>query len=165
MSPTELIEGKVARVLNSRELVVNRGSEHGVRRGMVFEVLDDTGSEIRDPETGEIIGSVFRPKVRVRVMSVEPLLAVASTYRVRQKNVGGTGGWGLTGNLTGLMSAPPKWVEVPETFKSEEAAWENLDESKSYVKTGDPVREVRRAPRAPAEGTESTAEIADDPSE
>jgi hypothetical protein len=152
MMESDLIKGKVARVLNSRELVINRGSEHGVERGMTFEVLDASGSEIRDPDTDEIIGSVYRPKVRVRVLTVEPRLSVARTYRTRQKNVGGTGGLGLGGLLIssgfgGSSSAPPKWVEVPETFKSEEAAWENLEENKSFVKTGDPVRQVTRPPR------------------
>lgn len=141
------IEGKVARVLNSRELVINRGSEHGVRRDMLFEVLDDTGSEITDPDTGELIGSVFRPKLRVKVFHVEPRLAVARTYRTRRKNVGGTG-FSL-GVLTDFYSAPPRWVDVPETFKSEEAAWENIDEEKSFVKTGDPVRQIVSLRRPP----------------
>jgi hypothetical protein len=35
----DLIEGKVARILNSRELVINRGTEAGVKLGMRFAVL------------------------------------------------------------------------------------------------------------------------------
>ena len=85
MTTREPIEGKVAQVLNTRELVINVGSDDGVKRGMIFEVLDDTGSEIRDPDTNELLGSVLRPKVRVKVTTVEPRLAVASTYRTRQK--------------------------------------------------------------------------------
>ena len=145
-----MIEGKVARVLNTRELVINRGSEHGVEKGMVFEVLDTTGSEIRDPDTGDVLGSVYRAKVRVRVTIVEPLLCVARTFRTRQKNVGGSGG-SLSAILGARIEAPPRWVTEYETFKAEEAAWENLPESQSYVKVGDPVREVPAKPAAPVE--------------
>ena len=34
------IQGKVAQILNSRELVINLGSEQGVTLGMHFNVLD-----------------------------------------------------------------------------------------------------------------------------
>ena len=138
----KLIEGKVARILNSRELVINRGSAHGVETGMIFEVLDPMGSEIQDPDTGEVIGSVHRPKVPVKVLVVEENLAVASTYRTRTKNVGGDDYlslWALGSRRQ--LQQPPKWVEVPETFKSNEAAWESIRESESYVKVGDPVRQ------------------------
>jgi hypothetical protein len=141
----EPITGKVARVLNTRELVINRGSAHGVKRGTVFEVLDPDGSDIPDPDSGEIIGSVFRPKVRVRVTDVQPELAVASTYRTRRMNVGGAGALGAPDLST--LFRPPKWVEVPETFKAEDVAWEKIPAEKSFVKVGDPVREVFRARR------------------
>ena len=57
---TNLIRGKVARVINSRELALNIGSEHGVRVGMLFDVIDPKGEDIVDPETGDIIGSLER---------------------------------------------------------------------------------------------------------
>jgi hypothetical protein len=72
--------------------------------------------------------------------TVEPMLAVASTYRTRTRNVGGSGGVALDMRIF----RPPKWVEIPETFKSNEAAWEEIDEAESFVRTGDPVREVLR---------------------
>ena len=88
---TNLIRGKVARVLNSRELALNIGSEHGVREGMLFDVIDPKGEDIVDPETGDIIGSLERAKVRVKVISVQNRLSVASTYKKERVNVGGVG--------------------------------------------------------------------------
>ena len=67
-----MIEGKVARILNARELVINRGTEHGVEIGMRFEVLDPKSEDVADPDTGEVIGSVYRPKVNVEVVFLEP---------------------------------------------------------------------------------------------
>lgn len=140
----DLIRGKVARILNSREIVINVGSRRGVDVGMRFDVMDTTGGEIADPDTGASLGSVERPKVRVEVSSVQERLSVATTYRKETVNVGGvgfTGGLGASQSLSRVLM-PPKWVTRYETLKTREETWEDLDEEESYVKTGDPVVQV-----------------------
>jgi hypothetical protein len=134
---SEPIRGRVARVLNTRELAINRGSVHGVSEGMRFAVLDTTAEGIEDPETGEELGSVYRTKVRVEVVIVKERLAIARTYATKQVNVGGTGFGGF-----GDAFKPPKWVSRHETLKADEAAWQELSEERSLVKTGDPVEEI-----------------------
>lgn len=131
------IEGRVARILNLRELAINRGTQDGVTQGMIFDVLDPKFEDITDPETGDVLGSVYRPKVQVRVFAVEERLALARTFKSKRVNLGGTG-------LGGLARAfePPKWVERHETLKTNESTWQDLDESESIVKTGDPVVEA-----------------------
>ena len=134
---SEPIRGQVARVLNTRELAINRGSVHGVDEGMRFAVLDTTAEGIQDPETGEELGSVYRTKVRVEVVIVKERLAIARTYATKQVNLGGSGIGGF-----GDAFKPPKWVTRPETLKVDEAAWQELDEARSLVKTGDPVEQI-----------------------
>lgn len=134
------IRGKVARILNSRELAINVGSEDGVVVGMYFDVLDPKGEDITDPDTDEILGSLERPKVRVQVYRVQDRLSVAQTYKKRSVNVGGKGGLAITGIAEYFM--PPKYVTKYETLKTTEKTWEDLDETESYVKTGDPVVQV-----------------------
>ncbi len=136
----ELIRGKVARVLNSRELAINVGSKHGVVAGMYFDVLDPKGEDITDPDTGVVLGSIDRPKVRVKIVSVQDGLSVASTFKKKQVNVGGSGT--LAGHGLSDLFLPPKYVTKYETLKTDEKTWENLSESESYVKTGDPVVQV-----------------------
>ena len=133
------IEGKVAKILNSRELVINKGSKDRIKIGMKFDIMDPKGVDIIDPDTKKVIGSVLRPKVRVEIISVQDQLSVAGTYKKRQYNAGGTGV-----NLTSFASIlmPPKWVTEYETLKTTEATWEDIEESESYVKTGDPAIEV-----------------------
>lgn len=133
---SEPIRGKVARVLNSREIAINVGSENGVLVGMFFDVMDPKGENITDPDSGELLGSIERPKVRVKVTKVHERLAVASTYRKKRVNVGGTGpSFGQLGHF--LM--PPKWVTQYESLKTDEQTWEDLRPEDSYVKIGDPV--------------------------
>ena len=137
---SRLIRGKVARILNSRELALNIGSEHGVGLDMLFDVLDPNSENIQDPDTGKVIGSLYRPKVRVKIVDVQEELSVASTYRSKQVNLGGSG---QSIHAWAALLAPPKWIREHETLKTEEATWEDLDEEDSYVATGDPVVQVR----------------------
>ena len=138
---TNLIRGKVARILNSREIAINVGSDDGVSTGMYFDVLDQNYEEIRDPDTQELLGSIQRPKIRVKIMMVQEKLSLASTYKTRRVNVGGTADFLLAASLSRALT-PPKWVTKHETLKTQEKTWENLEEEKSYVKTGDPVVQV-----------------------
>ncbi|QRP49600.1 hypothetical protein [Amycolatopsis sp. FDAARGOS 1241] len=53
------IEGHVARIVTSDELIINRGANHGVEVDMVFNIVDERTQSIRDPETGEDLGSLI----------------------------------------------------------------------------------------------------------
>lgn len=136
------IRAKVARVLNSREVAITAGSLQGVVTGMLFDVMDPKGEDIRDPDTGEILGSIERPKVRVQVTQTQDRISVASTFKKERINTGGTG---LLMNELGAVSRafmPPKYVVKYETLKTDEKTWEDLNEEESYVKSGDPVVQV-----------------------
>ena len=142
---TEPIRGKVARVLNEREIAINIGTAHGVGVGMHFDVMD-AGEDINDPDTGEVLGSIERPKVRVQVTYVNGRLSVATTYRTK----------GITiGDLEKLRNyrkigpfarslMPPEWVARYETGDYTEILGppDILSEKNSYVKVGDPVVQV-----------------------
>jgi hypothetical protein len=123
------IEGKVAQLIDSQTLVINRGSEHGVELGMRFAVLNPRGAEISDPDTGEKIGSVEIEKVIVKVVRVENRLAVARTFRTFR-----TGFLGSFSPLGGVRK---------ETLRTDEATYkEELDPKDSYIKIGDPAVQI-----------------------
>lgn len=72
------VEGKVAEVLNDREVVVNRGRDHGVKLGTRFKIIETV--EIHDPDSGDVIGTITREKIRFKVVHIEPSMSVARTY-------------------------------------------------------------------------------------
>lgn len=135
----ERITASVARVLTLRDLVLNKGSDDGVIEGMKFAILNSKGADVTDPDTGEVLGSVALPKTFVKVVSVQPRLCVARTFR-EFKTAGGPL-WSAVYSGLGGLSAPPK-AEI-ETLKTDESRLKDeLDESESYVKTGDPAVEM-----------------------
>jgi hypothetical protein len=125
-----MIEGKVAEIISTRELAINRGSDDGVREGMRFEVLDPAAIEIEDPDTGAKLGSIVTIKIRVRVTMAERKYAIAETY----ETVGG----GLSLSSTGITAAFGK----VRTLRTADLQLEPLSEEASYVKRGDPIREI-----------------------
>jgi hypothetical protein len=139
--PGEPIRGRVARILNSRELVINRGTEHGVEIGMRFAVLNSKGAEITDPDSGELLGSVDVEKTFVKVVRVQERMCVARTFRTFRTPA--TGLAAQVGARDIIFGSPASVVE--ETLRTSESTYQQeMDEKDSYVKRGDPVVQVIR---------------------
>ena len=140
------IRGKVARVLNDREIALNVGTVNGVSTGMYFDVVDTQYENILDPDTKEVLGSFERPKVRVKVTYVQEKVAIATTFRYRSesmKSVIPKGFDNLGPFARSLM--PSGMLTQYETLKKEGRLGpepKELDEEDSYVRTGDPVVQV-----------------------
>jgi len=131
-----LIKGKVANILNARELTINIGKEQGVKAGMIFKVLADSPVAVIDPDTKKKLGEVDREKIRVKVSEVDENFSVCKTYRTRR-----TGGiaYPSMSSIASLMVER----EAVETLKASEASLPPpLPEEESFVKTGDRVIQV-----------------------
>ncbi|MHB8967095.1 MAG: hypothetical protein ACYC57_02390 [Thermoleophilia bacterium] len=128
------IEGKVALVLNAREVSINVGENVGVIENMYFKILGDKPIEVQDPETGNVLGVIDREKVRVKVTEVHENFSVCRTYKTRK-----------TGNfmLGTIFDALEPVREIPETLKAEDSAYPPpITEEESYVKRGDRVVQI-----------------------
>ncbi len=124
--------GKVAGILTRRELLINRGSADGVEVGMRFAVLNSQGIDVRDPDTGEILGSTEVVKTVVKVVRIDgPHLSVGRTFR---QTPGRAGALAALANVYGT----PARVETLD-IQEGSTLKEELDPDDSYVKVGDPV--------------------------
>jgi hypothetical protein len=131
------IVGKVAEIVSDRELILNRGSDHGVEKGMYFNVLDTATDSIKDPETGEVLGGFKRIKISVVAVEVAEKITLAQTFRSKTVNLGGQGGLGSMVNIF----AEPRIVERVETLKLDPTAAKPLGASESAVAVGDPFEQ------------------------
>jgi len=131
------LEGRVAEILNEREVAINLGSEEGVAPEMRFAILSGHPYVIKDPETGDELGEVDRPKVRVKVSLVKDRFCLARTYETYSVNIGGTGA-GI-GDLAKLFTSP-KWVTKVKTLRVDQSDLPGeLSEEDSIVKINDRV--------------------------
>jgi len=143
---SELIEGKVARISSDRELIINRGVEHGVDLSMIFLVKGQP-DKIVDPDTEEVLGEVEPVKVVVRVEAVDTKFAIARTFRTRRVMTDA----GDPGNPMGRASAylslarqlqpprPPTYETRTETLRLDPSKNRPLSPSDSAVNVGDRV--------------------------
>lgn len=136
------LRGRVAQILNERELVINVGEQDGAEEGMRFAVLAGSPVQIPDPETGEPLGWLDREKVRVEAIRVMERMSVCITYETR-----------LVGGALGLIDVSemfrPK-QQIPKTLRATRDSYlAPLTAAESYVKIGDVVRELKELDDVP----------------
>jgi hypothetical protein len=140
VEPNKPIQGRVAGILNERELAINIGSNHDVQVGMRFAVLSSEETKIYDPVTSDLLGLIDREKVRVRATEVKEKFSVCRTYRTLTIEGGALYEYAATVRMLGLFEAPRS---VPETLKAKGSDYlPPLSEEESYVKIGDRVIQV-----------------------
>ena len=135
---TEPIRGKIARIINAREVILNVGQDQGVRVGMTFDILTPRGFNIKDPDTGKNLGSFQRAKNRIRIIQTQDKLSLASTYRSR--SVADALAEAFFGTRASQTATRRK--NQFETLRTDRDTWEDLPDEDSYVSEGDPVVQV-----------------------
>lgn len=145
MSAEERVVGKVARINSDRELIINRGTEHGVDKGMIFYVRDEP-IEVRDPDSDEVLGSVTPIKVVVRAEEVTERICIARTFRsTRVLVAAAVPGGAMHGGGLGNLFQPPRPAEFEtrtETLRLDPNMGEPIDDYDSVVQVGDLVESV-----------------------
>jgi hypothetical protein len=128
-----LLRGKVAKLLNVREVALNIGATHGVKEGMKFHVLNRNAGEIVDPDTNKVLGRLTLPKVELTVNFVAEDFSVAEVVGTRTRV-----GFGI-----------PSFFYEQTTFnaltlkRGDHPGVEEIDPKDSIVQVGDPVVEIQ----------------------
>ena len=133
--------GRVANILNAKELVINIGANKGVVPGMKFAVMAESPMPVSDPETGEVLDTIDREKVRVEVIEVREKISICRTFRTREIPAGFL--YGGASAFSGFAGAfdPPKVIE--EDLKVQTASLPPpLPLEESYVKIKDRAIQV-----------------------
>ena len=153
----EPIRGKVARVLNKYEIAITVGTVDGVNVGMYFDVMDAYEQDIEDPDTGEILGSIERSKIRVKIIYAQEKLSIAAAHpylSAREMSSGRIRSSGTLGPFARSLM-PPAWVIKYDTGEQKQTGKtkDSLKEEYSYANTGDPVVQVLEEDEAEQENT------------
>ena len=122
------IEGKVANILNERVLVINKGSDAGVKEGMKFKVTEMI--TIVDPDTNEPLGPVIREKVRIKIVEVQTKFSVGKSYETYVEDAIAS----FMGRVFGARRSPRGLRPGGDLMPTAESG--------SYVGVGDSVIEI-----------------------
>ena len=139
MTEQRSIRGMVARIVSDREVILNRGADHGLADGDYIHVIDPNTESITDPETGDDLGGVKRIKAVLRVVEVTPKLSLARTFRTRRVRVGG--GMGGSSGFGNIFSEP-KYETRVETLQMDPRAGKPISEEESVIEVSDPFEVV-----------------------
>ena len=63
-------------------MVINAGSEEGVKLNQEYEILDEVGETIYDPDTNKSLGTLYDSKGKVIITQVYDHIAVAQSEPV-----------------------------------------------------------------------------------
>lgn len=76
-----IFPAKVAKVINSTKIVINRGADHHIKLNQKVLVYSTSGEEIKDPETGELLGYLEVYKGTGKVIGIQDKLSVIESDR------------------------------------------------------------------------------------
>lgn len=96
------IEGKIARILDEYNVVINVGRNQGVQEGMPFVIFTTGGDEVKDPDTGEGLGKLETIKGYVSAAHVQDKISICTVQPLIK---GGEEGGTKVQTLSGAMMA------------------------------------------------------------
>lgn len=141
------ILGKVASIMNEREVIINKGSDDGVEEGMTFRVTSE-GVPVTDPDTGESLGVFIRDKIGIKISEVHPKFSVARTYETytvqepsSTLSLSRGGGGRLLQEVTRVRT-----LKTAGSIPVQDKSYASITDDESIVQVGDPVIQNHQAP-------------------
>ena len=80
-----MINGKVAKILDEYQVILNVGLNQGVEPGMVF-VIYEQGEVVKDPETKEPLENLEIVKGEVEVIHVQQSICLARSKKIERSD-------------------------------------------------------------------------------
>lgn len=70
---------KIAVINDDRTVILNVGSDDGVKKGQFYKIVDNTPAVIKDPDTGKVLASLKRFKQKIKVIEVYPTYSICTS--------------------------------------------------------------------------------------
>lgn len=95
------IEGKITKILDEYNVVINKGRNDGIKERMPFVIFSISSDEIKDPDTQESLGKLELVKGYITALHVQERLTicVAEKSRESREDDKGTGVQTLSGAM------------------------------------------------------------------
>lgn len=79
-----MLKGKVLKILSQTKVLINLGSQHGVKEGISFVIYDE-GEMINDPTTNQPLERLELVKGVVKIIQVQQKISIGESYRLETK--------------------------------------------------------------------------------
>ncbi|MGK7958479.1 MAG: hypothetical protein AB4063_24960 [Crocosphaera sp.] len=73
----------VAKVIDNSKLVINRGSEHGIREGQRMLVYYVSDEDIKDPNTGDSLGYLELVRGTGKIIFIQDKLSILESDKIK----------------------------------------------------------------------------------
>ncbi len=77
----------IAKVIDDYKLVINRGSENGIREGQRMLVYYVSDEDIKDPNTGESLGYLELVRGTGKIIFLQDKIAILESDKVQYKRI------------------------------------------------------------------------------
>jgi hypothetical protein len=128
---SELLKGKVLKILSPYKIAINLGAANGVKKGMKFVIYEE-GEMIKDPSTQQDLEKLEIVKGYVEVTHVQEKISIAESYETEKRVYHPFGSMWLTSGSQ----------EITVTEKKELTSEKITEPKPSPVKEGDFVRQI-----------------------
>ena len=86
-SKSKTFPATIARILSPTRIVINRGSEHGIKKEQKMLVYSLEGEEVKDPNTGESLGNLETYKGTGKIISVQEKTSILESDRNKSSTI------------------------------------------------------------------------------
>ncbi|ACK68246.1 conserved hypothetical protein [Rippkaea orientalis PCC 8801] len=83
LSPKGTFPATVAKVIDDYKLVINRGSEHGIREGQRMLVYCVSDEDIKDPNTGESLGYLELVRGTGKIIFIQEKISILESDKTK----------------------------------------------------------------------------------
>lgn len=84
LSPKGTFPATVAKVIDDYKLVINRGSENGIKEGQRMLVYCVSDEDIKDPETGESLGFLELVRGTGKIIFIQEKMSIIESDKVKR---------------------------------------------------------------------------------
>ena len=126
---------KIVKIISEFRVVVNAG-KGDVKEGSVLEVFEE-GSEVKDPDTGDSLGTLDYIKAKLLVEDVFPQMCVCRNYYTRKVPSGIAASLASIGAISDSFTTKEEIKELHVDAKEISGGFEDFDRD---IHIGDKVR-------------------------
>lgn len=81
-----MLKGKIVKFISQTKVLINIGSQQGVKTGMRFIIYDE-GEMINDPTTNQPLERLELVKAEFEIIQVQQKISIGESFKIKTKTI------------------------------------------------------------------------------